>query len=474
LTSAAAFWLAAGALLLSAVLSTLRQALTAVAVVTLHEIALLRNRPPATARVDRIIDDLDGHATAIALPRIIANLLVVVALVAWISQLRGAAAPTWVEIVLGVAVASLLLWLFAAVIPSGIAKHAAERTVYAWSPLIRFMYVLARPALKVVRFFDEVMRRLIGDSERNDADVLQAELMSVVQEAARDGQVDQVERDMIEGVMRFKHLTVVQIMTPRTEVEALELTNDLGKLTAMIRTGGHSRIPVYEESLDHVVGIFYVKDLMKWLAGEGTRGGGKPFELKSILRPALFVPETKTVRELLAELIDKKVHIAMVADEYGGTAGLVTLEDIMEEVFGDIWDEYEPQGDEEVPDAAVDAKARTAEIDARMRIGEANDAIRPLGVDLPESEEYDTVGGYVLTALGHIPVVGETLRVGEHGAGLVTVIEAEPTRVNRVRIEVRSAEEHVQALVASDTEADARAEPQPSVRLSQGDEVRTR
>jgi CBS domain containing-hemolysin-like protein len=224
---------------------------------------------------------------------------------------------------------------------------------------------------------------------------------------------------------------VEQIMTPRTEVEAMELTNNLGEIVKFIRQSRHSRIPVYEGSLDQVVGFFYVKDLMRWLAGDGPRQTGKAFELRSILRPAYYVPETKTIRELLSELVDKKVHVAMVADEYGGTSGLVTLEDIVEEIFGEIQDEYE-QAEDELPEIHVDAAERAADIDARAYIRDANDALRAIGVGLPEGEAYDTVGGLVVTTLGRIPTAGESLRVGEV---TLTVTAAEPTRVERVRLE---------------------------------------
>jgi CBS domain containing-hemolysin-like protein len=239
-------------------------------------------------------------------------------------------------------------------------------------------------------------------------------------------------------------------MTPRTEIEALEFTNDLGAVTALIRKVGHSRIPVYEGSLDHVVGIFYVKDLMKWLAGDasGQRQSSPPaagaaparrtgFDLRSILRPAIFVPETKTVRELLRELVVKKVHIAMVADEYGGTAGLVTIEDIVEEVFGEIQDEYEFAKDE-VPRVDINVEDRIADVDARTYVHDVNDALEPLGVALPEGDEYDTLGGFVITTLGRIPQEGESF---QHDRVNLNVLEASPTRVLRVRLEVKPQEQ---------------------------------
>jgi len=197
----------------------------------------------------------------------------------------------------------------------------------------------------------------------------------------------------------------------------------------MIRKGGHSRIPVYDKALDSVLGFFYIKDLMKWLAGErGRKEQG--FDLRMLLRPALFVPESKTVRDLLQELLAKRIHIAIVADEFGGTAGLATLEDIFEEVFGDIRDEYE------LPDPGsgslrIDEEARTVELDARAYVDDVNPRVERLGIRIPSSTDYDTVGGFVVVAMGRIPVSGETVSA----EGLeATVLEAEATRVTRVRL----------------------------------------
>jgi CBS domain containing-hemolysin-like protein len=149
-----------------------------------------------------------------------------------------------------------------------------------------------------------------------------------------------------------------------------------------------------------------------------------------LLRPATFVPETKTIRELLPELLAKRTHIALVADEYGGTAGLITIEDIVEEVFGDIQDEYE-HGEETAPEVKIDADAKSAEIDARASIEDANyELLRGLGTTLPESDEYETVGGFVTVSMGRIPEAGETL---QFEGGTILILAAEPTRVTRVQ-----------------------------------------
>lgn len=433
MSSAAWMWIAVAGMAIGGVLSSLYHSLRDMTRTALDELAVSRNNPAARRRVEKILEDVEGHATAATLPRIVCTMIVAVAVVSWIDLVRGTLIMRPVAMVLGVAGASLLLWVFGVVIPRAVATYAAEGTVYRWSWLIRACYLLLLPLQRIARFWDEVVRRLAGKPAATGAEEIQAELMSVVEEAQQEGQFDEVERNMIEAVVGFSRTTVEQIMTPRTEVEALELTNNLGEVVKFIRQSRHSRIPVYEGSLDQVVGFFYVKDLMRWLAGDGPRASGKPFELRAILRPAYFVPETKTIRELLSELVDKKVHVAMVADEYGGTSGLVTLEDIVEEIFGEIQDEYE-QAEDDLPEVHVDGVERAADIDARAYIRDANDSLRPIGIELPEGEAYDTVGGLVVTTLGRIPTAGETLRVGD---AVITVMSAEPTRVERVRLEVR-------------------------------------
>jgi putative hemolysin len=419
---------------LGGVFSALFHSLRNMTRTTLDELAVSRGGPGARARIERILEDVEGHSMAVALPRIVCNMVSAVAVVVWLEKMRGDSVPWGVAMGVGIAATSVFVWVFGVVVPSSVAAYAAEGTVYAWSWLIRASYLVQRPLAGLVHFFDEVVRRLAGKAPTTEAEEIQAELMSVVEEAQQEGQFDEVEKNMITAVAGFSKTTVEQIMTPRTEVEALGLTNNLGEITKFIRSCRHSRIPVYEGSLDQVVGMFYIKDLLRWLSGDGPRTPGKPFELKGILRPAYFVPETKTIRELLQELVDKKVHVAMVADEYGGTSGLVTLEDIVEEIFGEIQDEYEQAADAEA-EVHVNASEKTADLDARAYIRDANAELKAAGMELPEGEDYDTVGGLVVTNLGRIPTVGETFQVGEV---MVTVMEAEPTRVNRVRLEART------------------------------------
>src|SRR4029079_18827832 len=220
------------------------------------------------------------------------------------------------------------------------------------------------------------------------------------------GVVDEEERQMIESVIAFHDTHVGQIMTPRPEIFALEAGCTLETVKGRIAESGHSRIPVYQGTIDQIVGVLHARDLLKFL-------GNPPeaFTLKDFLRPAFFVPETKPLRDLLHDFRLQKVHIAIVSDEYGGTAGLVTIEDIFEELVGDVSDEHEPAE----PAMIVRVNDLVAEADARVYIDELN---RVLGLNLPEDAGYDTLGGFVTTTAGKIPSAGTTI---EHGGVKYTI-----------------------------------------------------
>ena len=379
-----------------------------------------------------ILDDQTGHARALLLARLFFDAATYGAAVWWAAAVLGDKGPELFHFAVGLGAAVCMLWLGSIVVAGSLAAYAAEPLVMGSATLIRALAILTTPLWTIARGVDEVVRRLVGVEKKNNSEQAEQDILQVVEEAEATGALPKDEAAMLESVMRFGDLTVQQIMTPRTDIEAVALTNDLGKLIREVREVRHSRIPVYEESMDQIAGLFYVKDLMLWLGGEGAKPG-KPFELRALLRPAFFVPETKTVKELLKELMERKVHIAIVADEYGGTAGIVTIEDIIEEVFGDIKDEYEnPVA--ELPDVVLKIDDRKADLDAAARIIDVNEALEPLGVKIPDSDDYDTVGGFVVTTLGRIPIKGERF---EHERMKFTIADAQPTRVVKVLMEVK-------------------------------------
>ncbi len=406
---------------LGSLLSTIHQSLRDLKRVAIEELVRAGRAP---AGINAILEDPEGHATAIAFPRIVCNLVVVVGAVLWISGLREQAVPGPLEQVAGIAASALVLWVFGVVVPHVIAKHAGERIVIGWVWLIRGFHAMVRPALSIVEALDREAGRRLGKDEEEQ---LEEELLSVVEEGTLTGQFDQRDRTMIESVVRLRDRTVEEIMTPRTDVVGLDVAGNLGEVVAFLREHTRSRYPVYDRDLDHIVGIFYVKDLLQWLVSDRPRPG---FDLRSILRPPIFVPETKTVRDLLEELRVKRLHIAVVANEYGSVSGIVTMEDIIEEVFGDIADEHE-RGEVSF-EPFVNAQEGWATLDARIRVGDANAALRVLGIELPEEEGYDTIGGFVASRLGRLPKPGE---VFTEGRARVIVVEALPTRIESVRIE---------------------------------------
>jgi len=235
-----------------------------------------------------------------------------------------------------------------------------------------------------------------------------------------EGVLDKEEQEMIESVLELSETTADEIMTPRTDIVAVEVNCDLQTILETINTAGHTRVPVYEDNIDNIVGLIYAKDLLAEI-------GKNPadFKLRDKMRDAYFVPETKPLRVLLHEFQNKKQHIAIVLDEYGGTAGIVTLEDILEELVGEITDEYEKTPPE--PIKKVDRN--TIEVDARTYVDDLNDQFE---WNLPEDEDYDTIGGFVFSRLGYVPKTGESF---DYENLKFTITSAEARRIKHIRIQ---------------------------------------
>lgn len=242
--------------------------------------------------------------------------------------------------------------------------------------------------------------------------------------SASHGVEDAEARELFRTALRLRHIQVREIMSPRTEMMAVPETSTLDHASQVSMQGGYSRLPVYRGNRDHIVGVLHVKDLLKFAGTERWRQPG----LNDLLRQPFFVPETKTVWELLGELQESNMHLGIVLDEYGGTSGVVTLEDVVEELIGDIQDEHETPGQEPPPLKWVE-KGVTAELLAVMRVQDFNEQTYS---DVPPSDDYQTVGGYVTYQVGRIPVKGDTI---EHGSVRLTVIEADERHAVRLRAE---------------------------------------
>jgi CBS domain containing-hemolysin-like protein len=241
-----------------------------------------------------------------------------------------------------------------------------------------------------------------------------------VEQGSQQGVLEAEEEQMISAVMSLSDSKLHEVMVPRIDIAAIDQEASFDDAVTLVLTEGHSRTPLYKESVDHIVGILYAKDLLRIIAA----GGPRP-RLRDIMRPALFVPESQAVDDLLNELQRRRVHMAIVLDEYGGTAGLVTIEDLLEEIVGEIQDEF----DEEEPMKVI-VREGEAILDGRADIDEMGELVDP-ALELEDDEEYDTVGGFVYHRIGRVPVVGDTVAVDPFK---ITVIKVTGRRVGKVRV----------------------------------------
>ena len=246
------------------------------------------------------------------------------------------------------------------------------------------------------------------------------ELRSIVESETEEGTIEAEEREMIEGIFEFGETTVKEVMIPRIDMVSAEITMPPRDLLELVQQSRHSRIPIHEERIDNIKGVVYVKDILLNLATDKT------WAIADIMRPPYFVPENKMLNELMAEFKKEKVHMAIVVGEYGGTSGLVTMEDVIEEIVGEIQDEY----DEEEPLFKWSEDGKVLIADARIAIEDLNPI---LNVELPE-DGYETLGGFIYNVLGHVPEPSENL---EYGNLFIRINEVEGQRITRVLIEKR-------------------------------------
>ncbi|MDD5459176.1 MAG: hemolysin family protein [Phycisphaerae bacterium] len=371
--------------------------------------------------VDVLVERTEKLALACSLYRLILHLFTLLLLVAAI--IRGQThPPTLTDLLFAFLMAIALFSFFSLAIPHAWAKYSGEIVLSrSWRLLVIFAAIVA-PILYVLSLYDAIIRRLAGVVEvtpEEKHEEKQEEFLTNLEHQRLEGVVDAEEQQMIENVLDFSETTAGEIMTPRTDVIAVEVGTDLNSVLTTVNVAGHSRVPVYEETIDNIIGFVYAKDLLAEIGKDPAE-----FKLKDKMREAYFVPETKPLRALLREFQNQKLHIAVVLDEYGGTAGIITIEDILEELVGEIADEYEEAEAEQIK--RIDEN--TVEADARVYIDDINDQLE---LDLPEEEDYETLAGFVFSHLGYIPKAGETF---EYKNIKFTILAAEPRRIDRIKI----------------------------------------
>jgi putative hemolysin len=374
---------------------------------------------------ERLMEKEEDLILTCSLYRLIFNMCILLALVALFTH-RGEPAyggSYALDYFLASVIAFGIYSVFSLAIPHAWAKYAGEKILSRTYRILVLFTFITSPILYIFKLYDGFVRRLAGIAEttpEEEHEEKQEEFLTGLEQHRTEGALDEEEQEMIENVLELSNSTADEIMTPRTDIIAVELNSDLQKVLETITSAGHTRVPVYEENIDNIVGLIYAKDLLAEI-------GKNPadFKLKEKLRKAYFVPETKSLRALLHEFQNQKLHIAVVLDEYGGTAGIVTLEDILEELVGEITDEYEQTPAE--PVKKIDQN--TIEADARTYIDDLNDEFE---LNLPEDEDYETVGGFVFSRLGYIPKANESF---DYENLKFTIASAEARKIKRIRIQ---------------------------------------
>jgi len=316
--------------------------------------------------------------------------------------------------------------VFGELAPKSIAIQKSVRTVLAVSLPLRFFFVFFKPLIWLLNGFANFILKLLGINtlEGGEAHHSSEELQYLLEQGKESGALDSNEHELIQNVFDFNERVVKNIMVPRTKISGIDISSTKEELLDMIITEGYSRMPVYDDVIDKIIGIVHAKDILPLLARN------EEIVLKNIIRKPYFIPETKKINDLMAELQQKRIQIAIVLDEFGGTAGMVTLEDIVEELVGEIQDEY----DEEKP-IVEKVNDREFIVNALAPIYDVNEH---LPHDLPEDGDFDTVSGWLGDIFGKIPDVGEQKESNGYN---ITVLRKSDQNIESVKLELLINEE---------------------------------
>jgi putative hemolysin len=437
------------------------------AVFVAAEIALVTIR---RTRVEQLIDE--GHRGARTVRRLIEDptrfLAVVQIGVTFVGFLASAYAavnladrlagafdniPMIKEVSVGVAVivVTSLLALFTIVIgelvPKSLALAHPDRAALMLAGPVDLLGRILAPVVSMLTWTTrKVAGALGGEVIARQAQISTEELRLIVERGGEQGVLEAEEEQMISAVIELGDRRVHEIMVPRTEMTAMPVTASMDEVIDTFIREGHSRIPVYRKTVDEVVGVLYAKDLLPFL-----KGGQKP-DLRKLLRTPLYVPESMSIDDLLHKIQGRKVHLAIVLDEYGGTAGMVTIEDLLEEIVGEIQDEY----DTEEP-LTVKLSETEARIDGRASVDDLGELFDLELGDLEDADEYDTVGGLIYHRVGGVPRPGDRVELPDHGLTL-TVEVTDGRRVGKVlAVRKRTPEEGAQESGANGDARGARA-----------------
>ncbi|OLD73491.1 MAG: hypothetical protein AUF61_01350 [Chloroflexi bacterium 13_1_20CM_66_33] len=399
-------------LVLAALAASAETSLTSISRVRLR--TLVEQKVPQAIVVERLHRDPNAYLSTILIFNTVAIIMASSAATLLAIRLYQDRVPEWlVSLVL-----SLAVLVLCEITPKTISLQRAERVALRMARLVSGATWVMRPVVFVLTAITRLILRMLGGKTQvRGPFVTEEELKMLVSVGEEEGVLEEEEREMIHGIFEMGDMRVRELMVPRTDLVAIEVNEPVEKAVDLVTKHGHTRIPVYDGNLDHIVGVLYAKDLLRAV----VRGEQKT--LREIARKPYFTPESNKVQDVLRDLRKNRVHMAIVVDEYGGTAGAVTIEDILEEIVGPIQDEYDIGEEDEIqfisPNEVV--------LDGRVSVDDVNELLK---LEIA-ADDYDTIGGYVLNQLGAAPKVGATLKLG---TGELRVEAVQGTRIKKVRI----------------------------------------
>ncbi len=300
--------------------------------------------------------------------------------------------------------------VFGIIIPRVIAINNPENIAYRFRPIISLLRIVSKPFVFLESFFARTILKLLGiDPKQADSVITEEEIRQMVDTGGKTGSIDENEQEMINNIFEFDNTSVDEIATHRTDIVAIPLSSTFDEVKEVMRESKFSRFPVYNETIDDIVGILHIKDFARYLFDKDEETARKEFDLLKLCKTPYFIPSSKKTDELLEEMQKQKVYLSVVIDEYGGTVGIVTMEDLLEEIVGNIFDEYDALEEEDVSVVKEDVY----KIKGATDLDEVSEI---LGIDFSEYEdEYDTIGGFLIGQIGRIPEDGEQPKVSFGG-----------------------------------------------------------
>ena len=331
------------------------------------------------------------------------------------------------SVALATAIMTILILIFGEITPKLMARNNSSKIAESVSVIIYVMSIILTPIVACLIFISRLVGRILGVNMTSpQLMITEEDIISFVNVGNAEGIIEEDEKEMIHSIVTLGETNAKEVMTPRTSMLAFEGTKTINEVWDEILENGFSRIPVYNETIDDIIGILYVKDLM-----EHIKNGDLNSPISEFVRTPYYIPETKSIIEILKEFRTLKVHIAMVLDEYGGVVGLVTIEDLIEEIVGEIRDEYDDEEDSFYKKIADNEY----EVDAMTDIETIN---KDLELELPISEDYESLGGLIVTTLGRICNVGDEIEINNIQ---LKVLEVDKMRVSKVFIKIMEKEQ---------------------------------